>query len=445
VAAFLIGFGPVDIGPASRDLEDAVAAYRAEGLPWEAKDLQPNPPLSEDENAAPLIEKAMPSFDFNSEVVLHDTTAMAESAETGDFKALATELGPYDSGLDLAARATKMKGADFHYDWDLEPYVQFPQLYAMKTMAFCFGFRARLAASRGDVSGAASNLECALKLADFSGQIPSLFGMLVEIREQDLVFLQYTRCAALFKDNPKALHALEKSISAYRSRGDLLFALRGEAYTGIVLFRNFDNYGGLTHFIESITSTEAPPGVGPKEVQRTGLATGLWSRAFMDRQLRFWTASIQALKKGHYTATALSAVGASEKGGNKAWSMRFADMLMPEYPEIGEEIRKTDAWRETAKALISALEVRARTGKMPTSIAEVPGSWIDPFDGKPLRLWTDGATIRIYSLGSNLKDYKGLNAMRSGKSDSTNIGAVYPPYRGRWEPSPAKRQGTRVR
>jgi len=370
---FFVGVGPIDIGPASRDLDDAVFAYRAEGLPWEAKDLQPDPPVAANENAAPLIEAAAPFFDSSSKNWLKDSAAMSKSADAGDYKALSAELAPYGKALDLGAKAVTLKGVDFHYDWDLGPNLLFPQFSTMRSMVTCFCYRARIAASKGDVAGATQNLEYGLKLADFMGQVPGVIAMLVEIAGQAIDFQAYTYCAAIFKDNATGLAELERSLSAYRGRADYLYALRGEAYIGLATLRNFDQYGGLAglrRMSQGDNSIDSPaPTPAPAKLQRSGQPSGMWARAFLDHYLRYWTKFMEMVGRN----SGSPAMSSSKIGGATMllplgrWSGWLDQAMLYDFSQADQIVKQEDASRECDLALIEALEIRARTGKMPTA------------------------------------------------------------------------------
>jgi len=438
LTVFFVGVGPIDIGPASRDLEDAVTAYRAEGLPWEAKDLRPNPPIADDENAAPLIEKAAPFFDFKSKTWSRDSEAMGKSADSGDYKALSAELAPYDKALDMGAKAAKMKGVDFHYDWDLGPDLGLPQFSCLRNLSKGLCYRARIAAAKGDVTGATRNLELSLKLADFSGRVPTIIGVLVEVANQANAYQTYTQCAALFKDDPAALGALRASLEGYHGRADFFLGLRGEQYMGIAFIRNLDQFGGLAGVLRSSQGTydpdEAPPPkADPAKLQRTGLPSGMWARAFLDHHLRYWTKYAETLRvnKDDVDKAAAKIDLATRLNRPRSLSGLIDEVLLPVFSQAGQSVKRADASRDCTLALIEALQIRASTGKMPTSIGEIPGTWVDPFGKGPLHLKTDGKSIRIYSLGPSLKDYGGSDQIEGASYEESNIAAAYPPLRRR--------------
>ncbi len=440
VLVFFIGIGPIDIAPASRDLDSAVVAYRAAGLPWEAKDLAPNPPVPDYDNAAPLINKA--STYFQDKIWQKDEDKITKALIAGDYALAEKTLAPYNPALDLVAQATKLKGLDFHYDWDMGAFVLFPQFAYLKSLTKCLSYRARVEASKGDFKGTDRDLQEGLKLADLTGQTPTLISMLVKIAQQAIVFRAYAQCADELKGNAEALDTMEKSLASYQGGADFLFAIRGEQYMGIALLRNIDQYGGLLALKRSLEGSpdgDSPPQpkLNPATLQRTGLASGMWARAFMDRHLRYWTEFVTTAKRMNdplaFSKT-MDQQAMARETTNRTLSGLLNEILLPVFSQAGVAVVRSQAEQETTEALLEAVEIQIKTGKLPTSIDQIPGTWIDPFDKKPLKLAMVGNSLRIYSVGNNLKDFGGQAPSEvKGRStddifsDDQNIIAAYPP------------------
>jgi len=419
-----------DIRAASIDLDAAVTEYRRLGLPWEAKDLAPNPPVADRDNAAPIIRRAIAFVDVKKfRSILH---SLEELADRGDYKSVATKLQPYDKTTDLAASACAMKGVDFHRDWDLWPNLVFPEMEPMKLITRALCLRARVAASKGDMATAVRSLQCGLRIADMAGSEPTSFPAVMLGAGQASVFRAYTLCAASLYGNPLGLAALEKSLSAYKGRVDLARIMRGEEYVGIAYLRNFERYGGAKGLDREYFNTlqDHPNKATWGPIQRTGLATGELNRAFLDRHLRYW---ITIDKTFHGEGTdlmkccqdidaAIDARFAQEKVVDL-----FAIATMGTFTSMAKIKLDADARRVTSLALLSALVVQAKTGKMPTKISEIPGTWIDPFDKKPLRVRGDGKSLRVYSVGSDLQDNGGATTAEGAPLKESDIVAAYPP------------------
>jgi len=87
-----------------------------------------------------------------------------------------------------------------------------------------------------------------------------------------------------------------------------------------------------------------------------------------------------------------------------------------------------DAGLVNTQCLSKALLFRARTGHFPKSLSEIPGAWIDPYNGKPLGYKTSGDSIRIYSVGYDLHDDGGISRLEIPKNSKRtfDLVAAYP-------------------
>src|SRR5579863_8346175 len=118
VVFLLLAFGAYFLITTAWDLrrvaaraEGAVATYRAAGLPWEAKDMEPQPPVTDGENAAPMFLQAMRALEgraFNTA-----TGNVAAPARAGHLAEVQSLLKPYDSAMRLAARAATRPKLEF--------------------------------------------------------------------------------------------------------------------------------------------------------------------------------------------------------------------------------------------------------------------------------------------------------------------------------------------
>jgi hypothetical protein len=120
-------------------------------------------------------------------------------------------------------------------------------------------------------------------------------------------------------------------------------------------------------------------------------------------------------------------------GKNPKASEVLALILFPIFSQAGSAEVRCQSDERSSRALLRALEIEARTGHYPTSIKQIPGTWIDPFNGKPLHLKLTGKGIRIYGVGPDLVDHGGVDRRELPKDSDTTKGydvvALYPPFR----------------
>ncbi|HEY3781830.1 MAG TPA: hypothetical protein VGL56_12155 [Fimbriimonadaceae bacterium] len=324
-----VGIGPLDIGPASRDLPAASQAYRNAGWPWVAGQVDPRPAPSWKEDAAPEIEAAANSYNDTSFSKAQD--ALFKAYNEDRYEDMAAPLVPFQKTMEMAIAASKKSRVNFHRDFDLGPYVLFPEYAKEKAFAKMLTYAAEAKCASGDVETAIKYLKAAHRIGLLAGEEPNLISMLVEIATQAIDDRGYQICAGILRTNPIGLAELEKSYVVVPNI-DFAFHIREEAYSGLAILRNVDQYGGAFGLLKALSGSGGNSGPGstpthldPSKLHRDGMAPDIISRAFLDKSLRYW-ASIRAsgenatetsmemdraskeLEKKHSLSNALSAV-----------------------------------------------------------------------------------------------------------------------------------------
>lgn len=205
--------------------------------------------------------------------------------------------------------------------------------------------------------------------------------MLVKAGCQEIVYRCYTQCAALVRGNALSLGALAHSISTHKESIDLSYALRGDSYMAIAYLRNFDLYGGLKGLSDdSSDDTTTMPSTGSHSIQRSGLPDKTLPRAFLDRYLHYWLELAGNVPREiSDLANLLKAREAAVEGELKKENVSdiAAMVLLPDFENLGKQPLKAGAEWETTGALLTALELKAKSGRMPIKASDIPGNWKD--------------------------------------------------------------------
>jgi hypothetical protein len=429
---FFVGVGPIDIAPASRDLDDAVKNYREAGWAWEAKDVVPGPMVKPEDNAGPLLKQALDLFDDIG--YSKRASPFTKLAAGGDYADIESELTHHALAMDAVTKAVTKPRVDFHRNWDLGQNLPFLEYQPLKLLARALGWRARVRASKGDFEGAVSDLTAATRLASLVGQEPTIIALLVDMDMGSSTIRAYEHCAALAKGDSVALRKLLTALDNPAPIGDFAFYLRGEAHSSLVFLRNIDRYGGA---FAAARQLKGEGGSQPQQafersrVRTTGLPNGMLERACLDHNLRYWGALKPELSKMPHDQDAIVAkMEATEKHLLQPATMSgmLDEVLLPLFSQSAVQKTKLEASVIATKALLAAMDIQAKTGAFPKRITDIPGKWFDPFTGQAMKLKTDGKSIRIYSVGSDRKDDGGVaSSERLGDSPNYDIVAAYPP------------------
>jgi hypothetical protein len=167
-------------------------------------------------------------------------------------------------------------------------------------------------------------------------------------------------------------------------------------------------------------------------IRRSGLPDKTVARAFLDRYLHYWLKLDGNLPRNDADFARLFKERDAEVNlelKNENVSDLVAAIFLPGFGNISAEPLRAGAERQTTGALLSALELRAKIGRMLDKASEIPGSWKDPYNNQPLRIKVKGDSIRVYSVGPDLKDHGGIDASEASVRNKADIVAAYPPIR----------------
>ena len=419
----------VDVGQASGEAEKAAVAYRKAGFAWEQKDLTKGFEVPDSDNAAPLLNVAIANFNekkFNPVI-----KPLLRAADTKKYDEVETGLKPFNKGLDLAIVASNKKGLDFHRDWDMGPQLLFPEFATAKGLVKGLCLRAQVEFGQHQIDKGIADLRTSWKIGSLIGHEPTIISLLVQIAIKRIALDAVQRCAYIAQTDRAALTKLESFLNEPSPAPDFGYALRGEAYMGLTVVRNLDNFGGLSRLSSSGDDAPMPP-VKPSDLIRTGIPTGMMNRAFATRHFQAWTKSAESMEpfKGDPIKMSNAMEAVSEEISNKKTVSNLLNIILfPVFSQAGMSVVTLEAESRVTRALLAAMKIRSTTGKFPLGLSDIPGKWVDPFNGQPVKILHDGESFRVYSVGPNLKDDGGVvrSELHHDPFTAYDIAACFPP------------------
>ncbi|MHB8635539.1 MAG: hypothetical protein ACYC96_03590 [Fimbriimonadaceae bacterium] len=412
------------------NLGGALVDYRRHGLPWTAKEVNPDGPVADADNAAPTLDRAL--VGLSGTHVTNDVSAAWKLFAGGNDAAARALVAKYSSALEMAKSADRFRLADFRKDWDLGPEVVFPELPLAKNAVKLLAMRAVLEARAGNVAASNGDLGDAWALGRLVGQEPVLLGVLVQVAMRAFVLSGVEEVVAAYRSRPGALAALKGQLATMTDGLDFRRSVRGEAYMGLAILRNEAIFRSRIAS-ESTPDTPSTP-IDPRQLQRTGSPGGLFARVMGGKLINSYVRLADIAHQDVGNPMRLDSDLAEfdkEVTSDRSFTGSFRSILAPAFAGVGQVIVSDQARLVTTSALVDALLLHARTGRYPATMAELPGESLDPFDGKPLRIKVRGDSIRIYSVGPNERDDGGVSRgeLRSTSSDAYDVVAAYPPVK----------------
>ncbi len=415
---YRVGASYIDFGGASSELPTAVAAYRRDGLPFLAREVAPRP-LDAAHNAAPAIVAARAAMPGKKV----DAMLTKELKRPGPSSDLLLRKD-YAKPLALVESVADRPRVDFRRDWDLGPAILFPDYATMKTLAKAEVLRADRAAARGDDASALRDLTLARQLALWAGQEPCLLSMLVRIAAEQIALDGAERCLDHAAGHPERIARYGRWLRAAPPLPSFGDALRGEAWMGVPIARNFSQMGGMDGFMKGDGPTSSPD---PKTLRRDGLPEDTTARAFLTRHLQVWDEAYRATDGFRLPPTTigvrLDAISA-RLDDRKGLSYLLEHMLFPVFGQAGRAVVTLEAKRAVQLGFVEALTTHALTGRWPAHV-----SGVDPFTGGPLHVKRSASGFRVYSVGRDGKDDGGILRREAPKREDATYDevAAYPP------------------
>jgi hypothetical protein len=378
-AAFLRYF---DDFPAAANLPQAAARYKALNLPLNASELDPKIPA--EENAAPYLQKARDQIMGT----LQATQNVGKLLQQHQYRSADQLASLLDPAIGTAAYAVTKPRLSYGRDWDRGPMTLYPETANAKILIRAIASRAETLAATGNSQGAAKDILVGREIAGLEGQEPMWLGAYISFSCDSVIYHGASESAAFLANDLSGLQSLRQALAKPVGEPTIANALRGEAYNEVAFARNpilqdpklFPNRG---IFSESALEVDF------SRLQRQGLPTSLHARAVLDRVMTFWS-DVAEFEKSHPNdplemTRKLRALG-QELTSHHTSSYDSLDLTHSFYANLGERWLRRQADLAVTQAFVEAMIFHAKHGVFPHAIGDLPGSWIDPFTGRPLTL-----------------------------------------------------------
>jgi hypothetical protein len=417
------------------ELPQAMAEAKAVGIPLKAEDLKPTPPVTEAENAAPLIRAAAAALGSVKDGDKVEALLLGPSrrADLSD-RELMTKFAELARPLSLARQAAAKPRCDFGYDWDLGGSQGFTELTQVKNLLKLLCLRAEVEAQEGKSDDAIKDLAASFSLARHAGSTPTMISQLVRVSCDAIAIASAEKVAEALADKPAELARLSKALTNTVRPASFKECLRGEVYFGLVAIRGLRSFGEAQRAVEGNSGGEDALDRGDRETPPRPPAQPetVWAKAFTTRHLQAWTKAFKAFPKGDDPVTAAKALSkvAAQVQAEPGLTNILNKVLFPVFEQAGEAFAKDVAQLRCIRALVQVLRWKAAHGRFPDTLEEMGPVALDPFDGKPLKYIVTTEGVKVYSLGPNLVDDGGLDRReKPSGGDDYDVVSQYPAFK----------------
>ncbi len=431
-AAAVLALGQFfDLPQAASQLDKAVVDAQVIGIPMTSAELVEDGPGAVRTHLTPDGQRLLAQFETKQplDLVSKHFDKIVSSKEP--WSAARHDLEEHQDAVASLRRMATQEGLTFDVDYDMFPYATFPEFAQVKGAARFLLADALVKSNENDFETAAQDIRAARQLGQVVARTPVLISLLVQIAIEALAARATESCLALATRSESGLKAFETVALSPEPAFDLRRALRGEAFMGVTLTRNFNRMGGLKG-LQSMSSGEPGPAPQPASLLRSGVPSGLIERGFMARVLQYWIQAFKVMDEHPGDPVAVS-TGldrlAQDATKSKSASNTIVAVLLPVFAQAGQaEVTGTATFR-CKLALAKILRWRLAHHRFPKDLVEAGVELKDPFSGRPLRYRASGDSVRVWSVGPNLVDDGGIarSEVTGRQTDDWDIVGAYPP------------------
>ena len=334
--------------------------------------------------------------------------------------------------LDQVTEAARRPHAHYDIRYADGPNAILPHLALHKSMAVQLRTRAAARVAAGDTAGAAEDIDTMFRLAELTGEDPTLIGYLVRVAIQTIASSAFWDGTSQHAWSEAQLVAFQQRFAALKQRDALVQAFRGERLFGKTTFELMRE-GRLD-----------PETLGAMDSGRDGFIGAVMPKAWLLQNQayhsRVMDQVVDALQRSD-PERGIAAKGSVwetdrvdglffDPTGQRYHPYRiFTHMLLPALAQVHIRADRSLTTSRLAVAVAALERHRLANGGYPKALADLvprflPTVPLDPMDGQPLRyrLNADGS-FTPYGVGPNHADDNGVFESKQGQ----DLDWVWPP------------------
>jgi hypothetical protein len=397
VAACLVIFS--NRGP---DLEALAKDYKEADMFWTVKDFPPASEVSDSENAAPVISKAMEVWPRMRGAMEFGFRFEPKTKEEADE--VLERMSNLKPSLEIALQASQMKGYSLGWDWDKDMNKVVPELQSLRLIvrALCQKSQALLVVEKTDE--ALESWEAALRLTLLARTIPDSSAALLASSMSASVSRTAVKAMDRRPNDARLIDALAKGLTQLDNEPDWRLIIKADGYAYLATLRNSvntdDAAGRLQPDFQEPESQKKP-------LVREGIPAASDLKEMTGGVLKAYAQLGEAISSEKTTLP--DAILLAEKLEDQAGSGGTSRSLS----SLSRSLRRIGAGMGHARAAhVLAVVLKERSGgkKDLADLEDVPGGpWLDPLSGLPLKFSNRKEMVKIWSIGANLSDDGGLS------------------------------------
>lgn len=404
-----------------------VTKLRAMGVQTEPADLNPDVPVDDAKNAAPIYQslayqlEALQDDPTKKDLVkLLDTFSVSQNA-TGELPRVLQALQTHQPLFLEADKLGAKSGYDLKRDYTKGFALLFPEFASMKRLAKWQCSRARAQWMSADRDGALKTLRNAYQIGNHLDTDEFLIGHLVYLATQAICHRTLEGFLTDARNDPAMLGKFKALLAGIPAQGNLRRSLGGEVVLGRVGIRTIRGVNSLS----SMANTGGAPANNGMEWLDRLLMNASVQRMYEAKYLEAWRKAFERMPKDQEDWTGLKAAmeeTTAKIDRDRSFENILNRILFPVFGDAVDASANQVAERRLAKLSIELLLMRQKG--LPKDLSSFGKLAIDPFTGKSMLYKREGRAFKIWSVGPDRVDQGGVARKPGSGSGNEGIDLV---------------------
>lgn len=412
------GFVKCQIGKEGDKLGPELAKLRAMGVPTEPHELQPNPPVPDADNAAPIYKKiAELKASTEKRANRQQIRIMTEYGGHPDDKGIyESALALYKPVFDLIDQLPTKSRIDFKRNYEEGFELMFPEYAEIRAVSRLSGSRTRYWLSRKNYDRALHDLEIQYAISNQLIEEYTLIGGLVCIANYAVAHASLDRLLYAIQDDQAMLAKVEQMLVRRQILPSVRRAFYGELVLGRVGIQKIRSIGEIsTGFGDGSNGLESA-------LDRATLGDPAVRTMFEARAVTMWRELFENFPKDEqdWQGFKKALQDMDHKIQNDHSVQNFVNQIMlPVFDDSANAYAKTAASHRIE--LLAVKLLRRRHQGLPKDLTAFGILGVDPITGNPMRYETKGKGFKVWSVGADLVDNGGVKMGKGVSLNSSDI------------------------
>lgn len=422
-----------------RTLARKIEGALAQGYPFKPDKIVEDLRDQEGENAAPfydrLRERAVSLTFANRMQGEWMVSAVPGTTFTqAEWQMLEQYLNDYSPILDDLEFGSRLDYCYFDKDWEDVLELRFVELVDVKSMTRQLLARIELSIRRGEYEAVRRDLETIHRYAQHIGSQPTIIAILASM---GINWVMATGIVALLEadeQSPELRLILREAVDAMPESWDLTRPLQMGAFEEYWYIENVVAKGRIERLTERVFFSSSQEKSERQIAEEKSLQSTSSVRMLKMAVLDAWAPLLHDYDPGTDGIAVLEEASKRQDESINGSSVvdTYSKINSQSFYGLVEGIKRARARRRTLLAALDVLEYRAGNGSWPSAL---PQSYTDPFDDQPLRYNLTADGFRVWSVGVDGVDHKGVT--RDEDENGYDEVVVFPPVLKPYEePSP---------